>query len=72
MKKMKKIFLLSLFSAAFCSCKKEYNCVCKDSSQSFVAFTVKATKGKAQQRCTDYYNEHYGAIVFNDTKCEVE
>jgi len=69
---MKKKLQLALLIIAFCSCKKEYHCVCKDSSQSFVAFTMKATKGKAQQRCTDYYNEHYGTIVFNDVKCEVE
>jgi len=69
---MKKTVLLSIIVFTTYSCKKEYNCVCKDSSQSFVAFSTKSTKGKAQQRCTDYYNEHYGTIVFNDVKCEVE
>lgn len=68
---MKKIVFIIIVLSAF-SCKKTYNCVCKDSTQSFVAFSVKATKGKAQQRCTDYFNEHYGSLVFSDMKCEIE
>ena len=54
------------------SCKKEYTCTCTSPSGSLIAFSDKTTKGKANERCNDYYNEHYGSVPFNETSCSIE
>ncbi|HEY0030220.1 MAG TPA: hypothetical protein VGC65_05635 [Bacteroidia bacterium] len=67
---MKKIlFIVACITLA--SCKKEYSCTCTNPSGSTVVFTEKMTKGKASEKCDDYYNDHYGSVPFNETSCEI-
>ena len=70
---MKKLFFCAILSAAlFSGCKKEYTCTCTNPNETVVAFSEKTTEGKAESKCQDYYNDHYGSIPFNETTCTVE
>ena len=68
----KTILLLSTI-LLLASCKKEYTCTCTDpSGGKTIAFTEKTTKGKASDKCNDYYNAHYGNIPWNETGCSIK
>ncbi len=67
---MKKLILL-LIIPAFAACKKNYNCVCSDPSGTLVVTALKDTKAKAEQQCSDYYNQHYGT-TFNQVTCALK
>lgn len=60
------------FSFLIMSCKKEYTCTCTNPGGSFIAFSEKTTKGKASEKCADYYNQNYGNVPFNETNCSIE
>ena len=69
---MRKIILLCIITATFTSCKKNYDCTCKDQNGTVVAVTTfKNTKGKAGEQCNQYYDQHYGNIPFNQTTCAI-
>ncbi len=61
-----------VISLLIVSCKKEYTCTCVNPNGSFIAFSDKTTKGKASEKCDDYYNENYGSVPFNETSCSIE
>lgn len=54
------------------SCKKNYNCVCSDPNGTLEVVTFKENKGKAQEKCSQYYDQHYGNVAFNQVKCEIK
>lgn len=73
MKNKLSIILFLTVIALFSSCKKEYTCTCSDSvGNKTIAFTEKNTKGKASDKCNDYYNQNYASIPWDDTTCSIE
>lgn len=66
----KSIFVVAALAAfSFASCKKDYSCVCKDSSgYSWGSYTVHTTKKKAKDLCSDYDATW---SMYNAT-CEIE
>lgn len=69
---MKSILLISVVLITLSSCNKEYDCVCTNPGGSEIVFSVKSSKEKAEKKCTDYYNEHFGSIPWNETACEIK
>ena len=69
MKKLLFVFVI----ITLVSCKKNYNCVCTDQNGTTLAVTtIKDTKGRAGEKCTDYYNQHYANIAFNQITCQIK
>lgn len=50
----KSIFIVAALAAfSFASCKKDYKCVCKDSTGvEFATYTITTTKKKAKDACS--------------------
>jgi hypothetical protein len=69
---MKKVFLICTIAVSLASCKKNYDCTCKDQTGAVIIVTTyKNTKGKAGEQCSQYYDQHYGNIPFNQTSCAI-
>ena len=70
---MKKALFISI-SALFIltGCKKNYDCTCSDPSGTLVVVTFKDNKGRAKEKCTAYYDQHYGSVPFNQVTCEIK
>ena len=71
---MRKIlFIFMIITLTNSGCKKNYNCVCTDANGKTLAVTtIKDTKGKANEKCTDYYNQNYGNVTFNQITCQIK
>lgn len=65
-------FFLAVLFLTMSSCQRDYACVCYNPGGSKVAFTINGTKSEAKQACQEYYEENFGAIVWNETYCEVD
>ncbi|MDO9185134.1 MAG: hypothetical protein Q8L90_16490 [Bacteroidota bacterium] len=66
------VILAFLILTVSSSCKKDYTCVCTNSTGTVEAFTVKTTKSKAEKQCNAHYQEHYGTVTFDQTTCELK
>lgn len=66
---MKTKTLLTMLTAfTLTSCKKEYTCSCFNPTGVIKTYTIKDTKKKATQKCSDYSKE-YQTIAWSETGC---
>jgi hypothetical protein len=70
--KKSSLFFIAITSVFLSNCKKEYACECINPGGKYVAFSTNASKTKANQKCTDYYNKNFGHIPMNETFCEIK
>lgn len=45
------VILLAVLCIGLSSCKKDYDCICTNSSGSYTAGTIKNTKNRAKKHC---------------------
>lgn len=68
--KLAGIFLI-LIGAFFGACSKSYNCQCTNPGGTEIVFKTRSAKTKAEKKCSQYYDDHYGNIPLNETQCEI-
>lgn len=59
-----KTVLFGLLALAFVSCKKNYNCECRNANGTYAAGETYGTKKKAEDKCS--------SLSAGDTKCYVK
>jgi hypothetical protein len=69
---MKTLFLFALVFLLSTSCRKEHACVCTHPGGEEVVFTVKNSRGNAESRCDDYYQENFAHVPWNETTCAIK
>lgn len=71
---MLKINLIVICVFSFCSCKKDYTCVCSNPSGTDHDFynILHEKKKVAEQKCKDYYNATYAHVPMNEISCEIK
>lgn len=60
----KAIYILVFFGVGFTSCKKNYQCECKNSNATYIAGETEATRSQAKKYCQD--------LSTADTKCNIQ
>lgn len=69
MKQFTGIILAVLFVAT--SCNKNYTCECQNPVGTEKVFTTHCKKSKAEKKCSDYYDKHYGDVPMSETRCQI-
>lgn len=69
---MKTLCISFIFATFLCSCKKEYKCVCSNPGGNNTVFISKSNRNDATKLCNKHYQDNFGAILFNETYCEIK
>lgn len=71
---MKSFYSLAILviATSFVSCKKSYTCSCTNPGGTEKVFTTHSSKSKAQEKCNQYYEDHWGNIPMSETHCHID
>jgi len=71
---MKSILIPAVLLTAlnFIACKKSYTCSCTNPGGTEKVFTTHSSKTKANEKCKQYYEDHWGDIPWSETYCSIE
>ncbi len=69
---MKRILTLFLLITLITCCKKTWTCECSNIDGKSTALTHRGKKEEAKLKCQRYYEETYGHVVGDETKCRIK